>query len=336
MQNNMIAFYLAKTILGSDGYYSTDFRNVEVYLNGEYWGVYLLVEQQEAKDDRFGINEVEEDYSGNDIGYLFEYDGYYTSEQQIPNNGGDPTFVINQYDMPFDQPGYTVKSDIYDDSQLDFLQNYVQKVYDIMYYASQKGQFKGFDNNYTNLIDNKFDNSKDAISSVIDIQSLVDTYILNEIACDADLDWSSFYISLDMSENGDKKLVFEGPWDFDSAFGICSDYQKADKMYAANSLNPWFALVQNETWFKDLVKEKWNELKQAGVLDNTLALSLYHKKEFKKYYVNNFERWPSRIEDGNTEVVDEINTYTSQSQAADYQYNWLKARFTYLDSIWGK
>ena len=61
LSNNSVAFYLGNTILGSDGYYSSDFRNVEVYLNGQYWGVYLLVEQQEVKDGRTSVPEVEDD-----------------------------------------------------------------------------------------------------------------------------------------------------------------------------------------------------------------------------------------------------------------------------------
>lgn len=36
MSNNTTALYLGKTILGSDGYYASDYRNVEVYINGEY------------------------------------------------------------------------------------------------------------------------------------------------------------------------------------------------------------------------------------------------------------------------------------------------------------
>jgi len=336
MQNNVMAFYLGNTILGSDGYYCTDFRNVEVYLNGEYWGVYLLVEQQEAKDGKFHIPEVEDDYEGTDIGYLFEYDGYYTSEQQIPDGGGDPTFVIDHYDMPFTQPGYTVKSDINHDSQLAFLSGYVQNVYDIVYSATQKQEYKGFNDDCTGLIDGKFDNAQDAITACIDIQSLADTYILNEIACDPDVAWSSFYISLDMSQQGNKKLTFEGPWDFDSAFGINLDHYLTDIMYVQDSLNPWLTLLKNEEWFQTLVREKWDELKQAGVLDNALALSLYHKDKFRQNYAFNAEKWPSRLTEDNSELCSEVNACTSQGQAADYQYNWLKARFAYLDSIWSK
>lgn len=333
MQNNMMAFYLGNAILGSDGYYCTDFRNVELYLNGEYWGVYLLVEQQEVKDGRFSVPEVEDDYEGTDIGYLCEYDGYYTLEEKMPNDAGDPTFTIDMHDMPFDQPGYTVKSDIYHDEQLAFLANYVQNAYTIVYEATQNQKYLGFNDDYTNLVEGKYDNAQDAISSCIDIQALVDTYILNEIACDADVAWSSFYLGLDMTANGSHKLIFEGPWDFDSAFGITPGHSE-NWMYAQHSSNPWFALLKDEQWFQDLVAQKWNELKQAGVLDNALALSQYHKTVFFDHYARNFAKWSERVTEGNSELAPEINTYTTQGEAADYQYRWLKARFTFLDSVW--
>ena len=137
-----------------------------------------------------------------------------------------------------------------------------------------------------------------------------------------------------MSENGSKKLVFEGPWDFDSSFGIIQRISTKERMYARDSLNPWFNLLADEQWFQELVKEKWDELKQAGVLDNALKLSLYHKETFKEYYNRNYEKWGSRISGGNGEVVPEINAYTTQAEAADYQYRWLKARLIYLDSQW--
>ena len=181
MTNNTSAFYLGNVILGSDGYYCTDFRNVEVYLNGQYWGVYLLVEQQEVKDDRTSVPEVEDDYTGNDIGYFFEYDGYYTEEKNIPD--GDPTFTMNHQGLPAGSGGYTVKSDIYADSQLTFLQTYMNNVMYIAYQAT-RGNYYRFDENYNVVSADKSSDAKEIVGAVIDLQSLVDVYILNEIAKD--------------------------------------------------------------------------------------------------------------------------------------------------------
>ena len=201
MTNNSIAFYLGKTILGSDGYYCTDYRNVEVYLNGSYWGVYLLAEQQEVKDGRMSVPEVEDDYTGTDIGYMFEYDGYYIEERNMPNDSGDPTFEVDHDRISNFQPGYTVKSDINDDAQLEFIQSYTENVYKIAKHSVKNDLHFRFNESYTAI--EQFDGVSvyDTVSEVIDLQSLVDVYILNEICCDPDIGWSSFYMSVDMTED---------------------------------------------------------------------------------------------------------------------------------------
>ena len=335
MTNNTLAYYLGNTILGSDGYYCTDFRNVEVYLNGVYWGVYLLAEQQEVKDGRTSASEVEDGYTGVDIGYFFEYDGYYNLEGE----NGDPTFTINHQGLPASSGGYTVKSDINSDEQLQFLKNYVENV---LYIARQatKGSYYQFDENYKVIAAPSSTNSKEIIGSVIDLQSLVDIYILNELAKDLDVDWSSFYMSLDMSESGSKKIIFEAPWDFDSSFGLThkDNCAPTEGLYAMSNANPWFRLVENQDWFWDMVYEKWAELKKYGVLDNALKLIETQKETYKEYYIKNYTKWSQRVTNGNSECVSILNTYkdidTAQGLAADYTYQWLKARIVWLDSQW--
>lgn len=339
MTNNTVAFYLGKTILGSDGYYCTDFRNVEVYLNGEYWGVYLLVEQQEAKDGRSSVPEVEDDYTGNDIGYFFEYDGYYADEKNMPD--GDPTFTMNHQGLPAGSNGYTVKSDIYADSQLTFLQTYMNNVMYIAYQAT-RGNYYRFDENYNVVSADKSSDAKEIVGAVIDLQSLVDIYILNEIAKDLDVDWSSFYLSLNMTAEGNKKLTFEAPWDFDSSFGLVSRDNCAPTtgLYAATNANPWFQLVTSQDWFWEMVYEKWAEMKEHGVFENVFELIRLEKETYKNYYIKNYQKWSSRVWYGNDECVSQINSYrdinTAQGLAADYLINWLTARISWLDSQWNK
>lgn len=318
MTNNALAFYLGNMILGSDGYYCTDFRNVEVYLNGQYWGVYLLVEQQEVKGGRVNIPEVEDDYTGTDIAYFFEYDGYYDQEINMPNNAGDPTFTVDYHDYSY-QPGFTVKSDIYSNSQLSFLKNKVQSIFDTAHSAINTSETV----------------AKKTIGDIIDLQSLVDMYILSEICCDPDLNWSSFYMSLDMTANGNKKLVFQAPWDYDSSFGIRTNFSSPYAAnYSFNSKNPWFGILKYEKWFTDMVKEKWAELKANGITDGALDMISKMETTYAPYYERNFERWPKRIADGNDELTDEVNSLKSQAEASRYLYKWLTTRFNYLDNRW--
>lgn len=336
MTNNALTFYLGKYLFGEDGYYCSDFRYVEVYINNNYWGVYLLAEQQEVKDGRFSTVEVDDNYGGTDIGYMFEFDGYYTEELEAPNGDGDPTFTLNYNDDRYTQIGYTVKSDIYSFEQLEFIKNFVQNVYLISKTAINDNVYLKFDDAYMNVIESPAKSVKEAVGEVIDLQSLVDIYILQEIAVDPDIAWSSFYMSVDMSENGKKKLVFEAPWDFDSAYGIKKKYTSYDGLFAADSLNPWLSLLAYEDWFIEMVKDRWNRMTEQNVQQNALQLILEIKDKYSEQFTRNYEKWKKRALFGNGELIPEVNAFRTQGEAADYLHNWLSKRFQYLDSVWSK
>lgn len=340
MLRNALTFYLGNAILGEDGYYCSDFKNVEVYLNGEYWGVYLLAEQQEVKDGRTSVPEVDKGYTGTDIGYFFEYDGYSELEAGMPD--GDPTFEMKYGDGRDGLRGYTVKSDIYSDAQVEFLRSYMDDLYTLVERAIREDRYYGFNADHTALVeDGSIDCAMDAVDAVIDLDSLVDTYILNEIACDLDVDFSSFYLSLDMSAGGDGRLVFEAPWDFDSAYGIwvgmCTD---AEGMYAMEKGNPWFDLLDGVAWFEELVRERWAELYEQGVFDGALSMIETQTEVYRSCYIKNNRRWQARLEDGHGSLVPLLDKFpdpvTAQATAADHLYGWLEHRIAYLDGVWSE
>jgi len=357
MCNNTTALYLADALLGTDGYYVTDYMNVDVYINDHYWGVYLLVEQQEINDGRTSVTEGEKDYTGTDIGYMFEYDAYYRDERTMPNGSGDHTFDIdyglfadsmNISGRPHIDPyqaqglhGYTMKSDIYDDAQLEFIENYTQCAYDIITRAIYKNEHYGFNADYTGIVPIEGTSVQDTVSQVIELRSLVDMFLLNEIVMNPDIAWSSFYLCLDMSENGSKKLIFEAPWDYDSCFGIRASTPTSpgtetnEGLYCERTNNPWLRIFSGEEWFMDMVAARWNEIKAAGVPESTLALIEQQRTVMADNYVQNYNRWMDRVFYGNEELVPEVNACKNQREASEFLTKWLTGRFEYLDSQWG-
>ena len=55
---NFAAFFISNYLFNHDGYYSTDMRFVEVYINDVYNGIYLLAEQQQVNKGRINIAEL--------------------------------------------------------------------------------------------------------------------------------------------------------------------------------------------------------------------------------------------------------------------------------------
>ena len=100
MLRNKTALSIASELYGSSGLYCADSRFVEVEINGQYWGMYLLTEQQQVNPDRVNITEPAVDYQGTDIGYFLEFDGYYSNEDTLHS------FYVNYADnaplVPFD------------------------------------------------------------------------------------------------------------------------------------------------------------------------------------------------------------------------------------------
>lgn len=217
---NSLAGYLGNSILESDGYYCSDFRFVKVYLNGSYNGVYALAEQQQVNQYRVNIPESELSTDGVDTGYLLEFDGYYKNEPAIQ------TFTVDYSGVKTLTNGFTVVNDIMNSQQHDFIAKVTQTVFSVVYDATRRthanietAPYHTMDENGDYIEDRTIKTAEEAVSKVVDITSLVDMYILHEILQDRDIGWSSFYLSIDMSKNGNKKLTFEAPWDFDYAIG---------------------------------------------------------------------------------------------------------------------
>ncbi len=338
---NSVAFYLGNTILGSDGLYCTEFRPVELYLNGEYWGVYLLAEQQQINENRVDIPEPEEDYEGTDIGYLIEYDGYYYKEKELEQfsinyNNKAPVQKLDGGYISITQMGFAIKSDVYSQAQKDYIASYTENAYRVMYEAAYNNKFYEFNEGYTALVESDATSAKEAISRTVNLDSLVDTYILNEICCDYDIDWSSFYLSVDLSANGDGKLNFQAPWDFDSSLGLKPDgLDKGKGMFVANSDNPWLTVLIRQEWFMDMVKEKWAEMVEYDLLKNALGLIGDFEQTYSSYYELSFDRWGNIGIDLPDHPVAEVVNCKTHADAANYLHAWLYARLNYLNTQFG-
>ncbi len=345
---NATSFYLGKTILGSDGFYSSDYRPVNLYLNQQYWGMYLLCEQQEANENRIEVSEPVEGNTSNDIGYLFEYDGYYTEENE--ELGGDPTFTIdycnhqqlktkdNFYVTP-SMDGFTLKSDITAKTQKEFIANYMDLLYDLIYDAVYFKRYSEFDAENKKLVPSSIKSVEELVGKYVDIDSLVDIYLLNEIACNPDIAWSSFYMDIDFSKDSLKKLTFEASWDFDSAFGLKKDNCESGKGYfAANCNNPWLIILINEPFLQEKIKEKWLELCKYGIVKKALNNLDLYSSLYVDDYLKNFQRWPGSI--GycpaiDKEVREETRDFKKQKDAETFFKDWLYLRMNYLNSVFG-
>lgn len=357
MLRNRTAFQLAEEILGSDGYYSADSRLVEVNINGKYWGVYLLTEYQQINIGRVDITEAEPDYTGTDIGYFLEYDGYFYAEDPLQR------FKVDYHnDAPLNSRGgsdkttptaggkniigVTIKSDIYSQEQHDFIERFVNNVYDIMYEAAYNDKAFVMSDDFSTIAETTELSPREAVEKVVDVRSLVDSYILAELTCDADIYWSSFFMDADFGSGGSKKLRFEAPWDFDSAFGNKDRCADGIGFYAGSIIfdvdgnykemcNPWLMVSVNEDWFNDAVKERWTEIYNSGAFDRAYELISSECKTYSAEFDRNYKKWDNiRHNDAANEFSWQAAQCSTQGEAAEYLQSWLKSRVEFLNSQW--
>ena len=368
MLRNKTALAISREILGKDGLYAADAELVEVYINGEYWGVYLLTEFQQVNHDRVDITEPDKNYTGTDIGYFLEYDGYYSNEDALhsflPDYHGNAALVPYDGKDGSDQEiqclndgsdryksdaGITIKSKINSPEQREFIENYINGVYAIMYNAAYYGVSYTFTDDKKTIREAEDMSTEDAVRAVVDVDSLADTYILNELFCDADLYWSSFFMDVDFGKSGNGKLRFEAPWDFDSALGNkVGRIENGKGFYAANilsdvndtytTINPWLAVLMYEDWFQKLIKEKWTAAYEDGVFDRALVAIKNDKKVHKQAFANNYSLWKNNTPKSavSQELCRAALYCSTEEEAADYLSKWLKTRIEFMNSQWHK
>lgn len=320
---NDIAFRFGRTIMG-DSNFCSDGQLVHLYVNEEFQGVYELCEQCQINPNRVDISEPAEGYTDTDIGYYLELDNYATSDEDnhyISMDYENATVTdINGETRQFVPAEYSIKNDLYSQNQIDFIDKYLNNLFKIVYEACENGKYYKFDENY-DLVDSDVTTAEEAISNVMDIDSVRDMYILYEIVHDYDCGEGSFYMCVDLSKDSKcPKLKFTSPWDFNWAYNDSTEKYYAgaftDKNFVAKKgdrSNPWFIILCKQDWFMATVKEKWTEMSQEKLLQGCIKTEREYLKEYDADLRKGEEWGPDSAED---------------------LFNWIENRIYWLNSQW--
>lgn len=265
------AFKLGKTIFRGE-YYVSDATYVNVFVNNEFKGVYLLCEQNQAAKNRVEVHEAKEGDTSVNIGYFLELGGsaehptfpFATSNYVVTDIVGTTRKVENSR--------YAIRSDINTDEQKQFIANYMAGVFRILYEASMNNTPMMFDAGY-NVVPatGVYATAYQAVEAVFDVKSVAETLILEELCHDNDVGEGSFYMAVDFSADSKyKKLTFCAPWDFSWAFTgnasgsyyACTFQPMLD--WGDNS-NPWLIMFMRIPEFQQLVRSIWAEVKEPVV-----------------------------------------------------------------------
>ena len=223
--------------------------------------------------------------------------------------------------------------------QLTFIRGRLEALYTVLYSAG-KNIAKDIDAN-NNVIDTTL-SVQETMAKNFDLNAWVEGYIINAVCIPPDLGYSSFYMSFDNSPTGDKKLRFDCPWDFDSNFGNRNGLylnSEGDE-YCNNTYNTWLYSFSKISFFKDMVKAKWNALRTAQAFEGMFRMIRKSFADYDGEIKRNHYKWPqndaAHMPPNNFDEIRSPFKEPSQYKDAEAEtISWLSKRINYLEKQWG-
>ena len=311
--------------------YTSHGQSVEVYLNGEYQGVYYLCEQIQVKENRVNITQEDEEIEQgpDDVGYLIEMDAWVSDSvggiNNIPEYGvtSDGDVYVKVVDGMYN--GYVIKDpeDILFDAdgnlKADFM-TYIQT-----YIRESLAAVSGDD--YAKVCE------------YINVKSFAQAYIIFDLFKNPDTQYSSVYFYKDV--NG--KLVAAPLWDFDMSVGNVTHKANAGQNAQNFRDTSFLWTAQKNTWFRELLEfEDFRNLVGQELVDNfdnimgSITKSLTYAREHEAAYEKNFTKWNLIGNTGATEkmgawsVPYEFKQFADWNDHLDYIENYLEESYANL------
>jgi len=255
----------------------------EVFLNNQYIGTYQITEKVEEDDHRVNIGK---------NGYLIEI------EQLEKTKADDILFNTQRLWFTIKSPELNEDSDEY-----NYIKNYVRKVENVLYGSS-------------------FNDEKNGYRTLIDIDSFIDWYLINEISKNND---AAFYSSCYMTLIPGGKLKMGPLWDFDIAFGNTrqSDNEKTSGFWVKNSI--WFERMFQDDYFVKKVKERFLFFyeNKGRILSTSNELS----KKIQNSRLENDKIWKTLGKYIYPNYVYDFQTFDEEQE---YLNNWINERYEWL------
>ncbi|GAB4131728.1 MAG: hypothetical protein Fur0041_02450 [Bacteroidia bacterium] len=316
--NNFLTYHLANEI----GWYAARCRHVEVVLNGQYQGVYVLMEKIKRNNDRVDIAKLlPQDIYGDELtgGYIIKID------KSTGNGGGGwvsnfaPDTAVNgqtiffQYDYPCDTCIMP--------QQEAYIQAYI-------------------DSFETALAGPNFADTAIGYNKYIKTNSFIDYLLLNEISRNVDGYRLSTYLHKDKYSN-DGRLVIGPVWDYDIAWANANYCRGRDTTgwafdFAAAcpgdywQIPFWWDRLMEDTAFQNKLRCRWEELKMTALSVNYLHSYIDSMANYlNESQQRNFVKWPIL---GQYVWPNPSPIPTTYQGEIDELKNWITARWAWLDA----
>ncbi|MFD3292356.1 CotH kinase family protein [Aquirufa sp. KTFRIE-69F] len=314
--------FIAQSLAGRIGLLHSKAKFVELIINDEYRGVYVLMEKVKQGKNRVPISDLyPTENAGDDVtgGYLLKIDkssGSPSSSWKSNYTSGITATQKCEFQIEYPQYGIITQQ------QLIYIRDYI--------------------NNWENkLMTEDMNDPKASFRDYIDVSSFVNYFILNEATRNVDGYRLSTYLYKDKESLGGK--IKMGPaWDFNIALGN-ADYLNGWKtdgfVYKAMENDGgkndywqvpfWWNKLMQDASFRKALATRWKTVRSSFLNTNTLFATIDSAqvvlkdpltRNFQKYPLMGKKIWPNYYV-GAT-LSDEVN----------WLKNWIQGRLVWLDA----
>lgn len=301
------------------GHYASDWRYVELIVNGEYRGLYLLAERIKRDKNRVNIAKLQkDDIEGDQLsgGYILKIDWL---EDDL--SGFASRYLSQAEESMFYQWYYPRAEDIQPE-QAAYIQDYIDQFEEAVFaerFVNSQGK------RYTEYIDQK---------------SFIDFMLINEFSKNADGYKLSSYLHKEKESKGG--LLRAGPiWDFDQTYGlsaICSNDNFTGWTYLQNQINCedlesmplWWNAMVTDSLFANELSNRWFQLREGIFHTDSIHHWIDRTVTVIQQPINrNFSQWDYFI--GERIWYEPHPLLQSYEEEITYLKNWTYYRLLWMD-----
>lgn len=271
--------------------YASDSRFVEFYVNGEYIGSYMACEKVDVGKSTLMPDIDDEDY----LNYINGTQTNFEFVCEIDSNPDYDDFTVKAGNGN----NLTMKAPELDKSDPNYsnVQKFIKSKYDLMY--------------------KRVTENHELVNEYIDIESLAQVYLINELGKNWDAGAGSFFFVYKADENGNYKFYASPVWDYDNSLGNAQGV-KGDLNHLGiddyEEPTGWFAKYKNgyrgpnflkesiancdalnemipTVWFEQFVPAIESKLNGENLSDTELYSSDVYLNYLTKSAKMNFIRW---------------------------------------------
>lgn len=306
LDKTLIRNYLGMNVAGQIMDYAPDVRFCELFVNGEYQGLYLLMESVEEGPDRLPLTE--SDRGSAATSYIVRRDWY------------DPTSSGSMDDLLYDiavsryapiEIVYPGTRTITDDQRAWIASdlNYIEKC----------------------LYSYDYDTEPYSYEEHLDVDTFVDYAIINEFSANLDAGSYSTYFYRDV-----RGLLCAGPvWDFNNAFDNYSDESQLGLGFFMPGQPVYFMLFKDEAFVERTI-ERYRELREGVLSDEYLTSFVDETVAYLGPAVDrNYAVWGYSFDAGSMDADNRLNPVernpASFEEAVDNIKTFITGRGGWLD-----